>query len=80
MHIKSDHPLALWRREHGVTLAGMAERAGSTAATISRIEHDKTTPSYRLARRLGMVTGLSAETFLDRINDPAADDDGASPG
>jgi len=48
-----EHPLLRWRRDHGITLASMAERAGITAASLSRIEHDKQTPSYRLIRRLG---------------------------
>jgi transcriptional regulator with XRE-family HTH domain len=63
----NEHPLLRWRREHRITLAGMAERTGSTPASISRIENDKQTPSYQLIRRLGVITGLGPEIFLERL-------------
>jgi transcriptional regulator with XRE-family HTH domain len=66
-------------RKNGLTLTTMAERAGSTAASISRIEHGKQLPSWRLVRRLGAITGLAPEIFLDRLLCDPASDDGAAP-
>lgn len=73
-----EHPLLRWRHDHGMTLARMAERAGSSAASLSRIEHDKQIPSYRLIRRLGVITRLAPEIFLDRLSCNLASDDGAA--
>lgn len=56
-----------------MSLANLATKAGSTAASISRIERDQQSPGRRLTRRLAKITGLAPEVF-DR-GDP--DDDAA---
>jgi transcriptional regulator with XRE-family HTH domain len=68
-----EHPLLRWRRDHRMSLANLATKAGSTAASISRIERDQQSPGRRLTRRLAKITGLAPEVF-DR-GDP--DDDAA---
>jgi transcriptional regulator with XRE-family HTH domain len=69
-----EHPLLRWRRDHRMSLANLATKAGSTAASLSRIERDQQSPGRRLTQRLAKITGIDPALF-DR--DPA-DDDGAS--
>ena len=67
-NLLGEHPLLTWRRARSWTLQGMAKRAETTSATISRIEHRKLMPSYPLARRLAAITGITVETFLERLS------------
>lgn len=52
----ADHPLRLWRTEHGVTLATLADRVGVTASHLSEVERDLDTPSLDLATKLSRET------------------------
>jgi transcriptional regulator with XRE-family HTH domain len=61
-----DHPLKLWREKRGLTLDELAERVGSSKATLSRIESGKQTPSLGLIGRLKEATNgeVTADDFL----------------
>jgi transcriptional regulator with XRE-family HTH domain len=61
------------RRRHGVTQKSLATRAGTTQSVISRIEHDRVSPSIETLRELLYLLGedltLGAEqrdTGIDR--------------
>lgn len=58
------HPLKKYRTEHHLTLEALAARVKSTAATLSRIEARKHSPSMALLGLLAKETGLSADAFL----------------
>ena len=62
----SEHPLKERRLALGLTLYELAERAGTTAATVHRIESGTRLPSVDLIARLKAATGLSADCFLPR--------------
>lgn len=53
-----------WRRKHKKTLAAVAEAAGTSDATISRVEQGKQRPTPDLAKRLSKVTGIPAAKFV----------------
>jgi transcriptional regulator with XRE-family HTH domain len=63
------HPLRAYRAQHGLTLGQFAEAAGSTPATISRIERGKQRPSLDLLLRLSTVTGdaVPAQAYVNYI-------------
>lgn len=56
--------LKQWRHDSGKTLLEVADAAGTSDATISRIETGKQRPTPELARRLEAVTGIPAESFV----------------
>lgn len=58
-----EHPLTAYRRKHGLTLEALAQRAGTSKATLSRIENNGSDPSVALIRRLMEQTGLPWEAF-----------------
>jgi transcriptional regulator with XRE-family HTH domain len=51
------HPLTLYRQRHKLTLAAFAALAGTTQATISRIEGGTRLPRQAMLRRLVEATG-----------------------
>jgi transcriptional regulator with XRE-family HTH domain len=53
-----------WREQNRKTLAQVAAEAGTTDATISRIENGKQRPSVALARRLEAVTAIPAADLV----------------
>jgi transcriptional regulator with XRE-family HTH domain len=65
--------LRAWRESRGMTQTALADAAGTTAATISRIESGKTGYSQELIERVAAVLniGTSELLFMDP-QDPAA--------
>jgi transcriptional regulator with XRE-family HTH domain len=49
------------RRRHGVSQKSLAARAGTTQSAISRIEHDRVSPSVETLRSLLNVLGEDLE-------------------
>lgn len=68
------HPLRRYRQEAGLTLAELAERAGLTKGTLSRIETGVQYPSFPAMVRIMEATGgaLKADDFLPRSSGVAA--------
>ncbi|WP_093805071.1 helix-turn-helix transcriptional regulator [Stappia sp. ES.058] len=62
-----EHPLKTYRTKSGLTLETLASLSNSTAATLSRIEARKQSPSLMLVQRLVLATGgcLSANDFVE---------------
>lgn len=62
----NEHPLRIYRRDHGITLSALAIAADTTAATVSRIEKGEFKPSFDLLRRLVHATGgrVSADEIV----------------
>lgn len=58
-----EHRLTAYRREHGLTLECLAQKADTSKATLSRIENGGSDPSVALIRRLMKVTGLPWDAF-----------------
>lgn len=60
---RNSHPLHLYRHRCGLTLAALADKSGTTKATLSRIETGKLMPGLPLARRLCAATGLPLDVL-----------------
>lgn len=60
------HPLRSWRIQHEIRLIDLAERAGVSTATISRIEGRRTNPTMQLVAKIIAITdgAVSASDFL----------------
>lgn len=50
------HPLRIWRKKAGITLAELAQRANITPSHLSEIERHKNDPSLSLAAKLSRAT------------------------
>lgn len=61
-----EHPLRAYRKKAGLTLQELADRAGTTPATLSRIERYELAPSLALISRLKKAARgkLRADDFL----------------
>lgn len=66
MASRAHHPLKIYRQQHGITLADLADRVGSTKVSLSRIENRKQWPSLALIFKLKKATKgrVSADDFL----------------
>ncbi len=53
-----------WRRERGLTLAGVAERSGLNLGYLSQIENDKASPSLDSLAALAEALDVPAAWFL----------------
>lgn len=62
------HPLRTYRQKTDISLAKLAEKVGTTRASLSRIECGRQTPSLDLVSRIIKATGgkLKADDFLPR--------------
>lgn len=60
------HPLRKFRNKHGIGIDEMARRAGTSKASISRIENGSQWPSGGLLSRLIRATNgeVTADDFL----------------
>lgn len=60
------HPLRNYRQESGISLTALAERCGTSAATISRIERGEQWPDSELMQKLidATIEKVSANDFL----------------
>jgi transcriptional regulator with XRE-family HTH domain len=52
------HPLRNFRKSNPISIAALAEKAGVSAASISRIETGLQQPSPELSRALESLTGV----------------------
>ena len=59
------HPIRAYRHKQELTLAAFAAKAGTSAGTISRIEHGTLRPTLELLRRLSEAT--DGEVTADAI-------------
>jgi transcriptional regulator with XRE-family HTH domain len=69
--LPSDHPLRAWRIEHKLSLEDLAKEAGTTGATLSRIERGKQFPHPQLLRRLCNTTEIGVEPFFEAMTNGA---------
>ena len=60
------HPLRSWRIQHDIRLIDLAERAGVSTATISRIEGRRANPTMQLVAKIIAITdgAVNASDFL----------------
>lgn len=60
------------RMKAGLTLAGLAEAVGVSAAAIQRYEHGIRTPNVSIAKRIGEVLGIPWYELMDnkRVVEP----------
>ncbi len=63
-HSDMEHPLRLYRKAHGLSLKGLAERLSVSTATISRLETGNQGASLSLAVAIERETGVPADQFL----------------
>jgi transcriptional regulator with XRE-family HTH domain len=65
----ANHPLRRFRENNALTLEALAELAGISAPSLSRIETWQQTPSLALVSRLIKVSNgeLSADDFLQGV-------------
>lgn len=63
---RSDHPLARFREDRGLTMTEFAKILGTTKCTVSRLEAGKQVPSLALVKRIVEVTNghVGAEAFF----------------
>jgi transcriptional regulator with XRE-family HTH domain len=59
-----EHPLRRYRREKQLTLEQLADQAGTSFVTISRIEGRKQRPGHDLLIRLADITGISIDDLV----------------
>lgn len=62
--MSNEHPLRRYRAERGLTLEQLAEQAGTTGATISRIENRSLRAGHDLLIRLANTTGLAIDDLV----------------
>ena len=64
------HKLKELRLEKGLTLQQVADQAGCTAAYISQIENDKSSPSIASLKRIAHVLGVRiVDFFIEEVMD-----------
>jgi transcriptional regulator with XRE-family HTH domain len=56
---ENNHPLARYRREHGLTQAALASELGVWPLTVWRWENGERTPRPKDAKRISEKTGIS---------------------
>jgi transcriptional regulator with XRE-family HTH domain len=62
--MQTQHPLRQWRKTHKIVLKNLAYDAGTTIATISRIERGMQFPRWGLLFKLVKITGLRLDDFM----------------
>lgn len=69
-----EHALRTYRRNRGISLEHLAASAGTTKATLSRIELGRQMPSAGLIAKLRDATGgaVSADDFVPQAEGRAA--------
>jgi transcriptional regulator with XRE-family HTH domain len=63
MATEKNHPLTLWRKEHGLSMQALAEKVECAQSFISQIEAWKRQPSLKTAAKFRRETGLPIEAF-----------------
>ncbi len=66
---KLAHHLRSLRERHGLTLAVLAERSGTSRATLSRIENAEVSPTAETLGRLATVYALPISQLLAPLDD-----------
>jgi len=62
---ENNHPLARYRREHGLTQAALASELGVWPLTVWRWENGERTPRPKDARRISHHTGISVGDLIE---------------
>jgi transcriptional regulator with XRE-family HTH domain len=62
---ENNHPLARYRREHGLTQAALASELGVWPLTVWRWENRERAPRMKDARRLSVKTGISVGELIE---------------
>ena len=62
--MQTQHPLRQWRKTHKIVLKNLAYDAGTTIATLSRLERGLQFPRSTLLFRLVKITKLNLNDFL----------------
>lgn len=64
MNSSPTHPLTQYRQKNNETLEALAQRAGTSKASLSRLENRKQNPPRRVIEKIMEATGLSAGEVL----------------
>jgi transcriptional regulator with XRE-family HTH domain len=56
--------LRAWRQRRGLTLRALADKAGVSYVTISRIEQDHMSPTVAMLERLAQALGITVRDFF----------------
>ena len=56
--------LRQWRERKGLSLHGLAHKAGVSYVTIVRIEQERMSPTVRLLEKLAEALGISVRDFF----------------
>lgn len=62
---ENNHPLARYRREHGLTQAALASELGVWPLTVWRWENGERTPRPKDAKRISDHTGISVGDLIE---------------
>jgi transcriptional regulator with XRE-family HTH domain len=62
---ENNHPLARYRREHGLTQAALASELGVWPLTVWRWENGERTPRPKDAKRISAHTGISVGDLIE---------------
>ena len=56
--------LRTWRQRRGLTLRGLAEAAGVSYVTVSRIEQGRMSPTVAMLEKLAGALGIAVRDFF----------------
>jgi hypothetical protein len=62
--LAGEHPVRIWREQHGQTLAGLAKRAGVGPSYLSEIEGGRKPGSVAALGKLAKALGLSIDDLV----------------
>jgi transcriptional regulator with XRE-family HTH domain len=64
---ENNHPLARYRREHGLTQAALASELGVWPLTVWRWENGERTPRPKDAKRISEKLGISLGSLYGEV-------------
>lgn len=64
---ENNHPLARYRREHGLTQAALASELGVWPLTVWRWENGERTPRLKDAKRISEKYGISLSELYGEV-------------
>jgi transcriptional regulator with XRE-family HTH domain len=62
---ENNHPLARYRRDHGITQTALASELGVWPLTVWRWENRERTPRLKDAKRISEKTGISVSELIE---------------
>lgn len=68
---ENDHPLAMFRRERGLTQEALARQIGVTAMAVSRWERRQQAPRRKLWPQIVAVTGIRPADLVAAVTEAA---------